>query len=190
MDKDRLLLTIAEKGYDVGFGAKKTFATFDIVGKGPGWVGLISAAVGVVALIYEPLSAKGPSAVLLIAGIATLYLSFYRTSEYETAGNQLLSQFNRLKALYRGVQSGADLVASRAAFDAIDRDFYATAIGRQVFLSGWYAHYKLFAETQIDWLDEQLHFTWKDKVPLSARLTFSAVMIAAIAALAWWIIAR
>ena len=45
MDKDRLLRLIAEKGYDVLFGVKKTFATYDIVSKGPGWIGFLSLAV-------------------------------------------------------------------------------------------------------------------------------------------------
>lgn len=56
-----------------------------------------------------------------------------------------------------------------------------------MFLSGWYAHYKLFAETQIDWMDEQLHFTWKDKWPVSARITVLVLAIAMVAAAGWWI---
>jgi hypothetical protein len=187
MDKDRLLRTIAEKGYDVLFGVKKTFATYDIVGKGPGWVGLISSAVGIFALIYDPLSAKVPSAILIIAGIASLYLSFYRTEEYEKAANKLLFQYNKLKSLYRSVQSGQDPIAAKIEFDAIDAEYYSTAMGRQVFLSGWYAHYKLFAETQIDWMDEQLHFKWKDKVPLSARITAVMLIIALTAGVGWWV---
>jgi hypothetical protein len=187
MDKDLLLKTIAEKGYDVAFGAKKTFATYDIIGKLPGWVGLISTAVGIFALIYDPLSAKVPSAVLLIAGIASLYLSFYRADDYEKTANELLAQYNRLKSLYRSVQSGQDPAAAKIEFDAIDAQYYSTAIGRQVFLSGWYAHYKLFAETQIDWMDEQLHFTWKDKWPVSARITMVMVAIAIVTAVSWWI---
>lgn len=190
MDKDLLLRTIAEKGYDVGFGAKKTFATYDIIGKGPGWVGLISGAVGIFALIFEPLSAKVPSAILLIAGFASVYLSFYRAEDYEKAANKLLSQYNRLKALYRSVQSGQDTVAAKAEFDVIDAEYYATTIGRQVFLSGWYAHYKLFAESQIGWMDEQLHFTWKDKWPVSARITILIGLLAVGAGVIWLIAKR
>lgn len=188
MDKDRLLKTIAEKGYDVGFGAKKTFATYDIVSKGPGWVGLISGGVGIFALIFDVLSAKVPSAILLIAGFASVYLSFYRTEEYERAANKLLNQYNRLKSLYRSVQSGADPVTAKAEFDIIDAEYYATTIGRQVFLSGWYAHYKLFAESQIDWMDEQLHFTWKDRWPVSARITIVLVVLASIGGALWWLV--
>lgn len=187
MDKERLLKTIAEKGYDVAFGAKKTFATYDIVEKGPGWVGLISSAVGIFALIYDPLSAKVPSAILLVAGIASLYLSFYRAEEYEKAANKLLSQYNRLKSLYRSVQSGQDPNAAKIEFDVIDAEYYSTTIGRQVFLSGWYAHYKLFAETQINWMEEQLHFTWKDKWPMSARIIIAALAVAIVVGVGWWI---
>ena len=35
MDKNTLLKMIAETGYNVGFGAKKHFATYDIVEKAP-----------------------------------------------------------------------------------------------------------------------------------------------------------
>ena len=38
MDRDGLLRSIAETGYNVGFGAKKNFATHDIVQKAPGLI--------------------------------------------------------------------------------------------------------------------------------------------------------
>ena len=60
MDRAGLLKAIANTGYNVGFGAKKHFATFDLVEKVPGWIGFISSAVGIFALVWEPLSAKDP----------------------------------------------------------------------------------------------------------------------------------
>jgi Tfp pilus assembly protein PilO len=168
------------------YGAKKTFATYDLVGKGPGWIGFISSAVGVFALIYDPLSAKFPSAVLVVAGIASLYLSFYRAEEYEKAANQQLALYNRLKMLYRSVQSNQNLTAAKAEYDAIEAEYYSTTVGKQVFLSGWYAHYKIFAESQYEWMDEQLNFTWRDKWPVSARLIGAIVLLAMIAGLSWW----
>lgn len=187
MDKDRLLRLIAEKGYDVLFGVKKTFATYDIVSKGPGWIGFVSLAVGVFALIYDPLSAKLPSAILVIAGIASLYISFYRAEEYERSANNQLSIYNRLKSLYLSVQSGSDPVVAKTEYDTIDADYYTTTMSKQIFLSGWYAHYKLFAETQIDWLEEQRQFTWKDKWPVSARITIVVVAVAAVVGTVLWI---
>lgn len=187
MDKDRLLKAIAEKGYDVVYGVKKTFATYDIVSKGPGWIGFISSAVGVIALIYDPLSAKFPSAILVIAGIASLYLSFYRGDEYEKAANAQLVLYNKLKSLYRSVQSGMDVSTAKAEYDAIEAAYYSVTVGKQVFLSGWYAHYKLFAETQFDWMDEQLHFKWTDKWPVSARIAVVAIGAVIVTWLVWWL---
>ena len=48
------------------------------------------------------------------------------------------------------------------------------------------ANYKLFAETQVGWMDEQLHFTWKDKWPLSARLFLATVALATLIGLTYW----
>ena len=185
MDQDRLLKLIAEKGYDVVFGVRKTFATYDIVNKGPGWIGFISSAIGVFALIYDPLSAKLPSAMLVIAGIVGLYLSFYRAEEYEKAAIAQLGIYNRLKSLYLTVQSGGDLIAAKMDFDGIEAAYGSTTVSKQVFLSGWYAHYKIFAETQYAWMDEQLHFTWKDKVPFSARAFVALLVAAVIGGIGW-----
>ena len=181
MDKAGFLRTIAETGYNVGFGAKKTFATFDIVEKGPGWIGLISFVVGLFGLVYEVLATKVPSAILLTAGVAALYISFYKSRDYEDVGIKLIQLFNRLRDLYREVDGGADLAASQAKRAQIEADFYGVTISKQIFLSDWYAHYKFFAQTQIDWIDEQLEFKlWKDMIPLSGKIliVFSAGALA------------
>lgn len=184
MDKAGLLRTIAETGYNVGFGARKTFATFDIVEKGPGWIGFVSLAVGVYALYSDALAAKFPSATLVVAGIVALYISFYRSGEYERAGNEQIRLFNRLRDLYREVENGADATASRAKLAQIESEFYALSISKQIFLSDWYAHYKFFAQSQIGWMDEQIHFQWwKDKIPLSAKVVIVAAVLALVGAL-------
>ncbi len=38
--KQTALLQIARTGYDVGFGSKKHFASYDLIEKAPGWLGL------------------------------------------------------------------------------------------------------------------------------------------------------
>lgn len=171
MDKAGLLRTIAETGYNVGFGAKKTFATFDIVEKGPGWIGFVSLAIGVYALYVDVLATKFPSATLIVAGIAALYISFYKSSEYEQAGNEQIRLFNRLRDLYREVDGGADIATSQAKLGQIENEFYSVTISKQIFLSDWYAHYKFFAQTQTEWMNAQLNFrVWKDMIPLSAKV--------------------
>ena len=178
MDREGLLKTIAEKGYDIGFGAKKTFATYDIVEKGPGWIGFLSFVVGLFGLIYEALAAKLPSAILLTAGVAALYISFYKSRDYEDTGIKLTQLFNRLRDLYRTVQAGGDIDTSRADLSAIEAEYYAVSVSKQIFLSDWYAHYKFFAQAQTGWIDEQLHFDlWKDKIPLSAKIVVIVVIV-------------
>ena len=140
------------------------------------------------ALIYDPLSAKLPSAILVIAGIASLYISFYRAEKYERSANNQLGVYGKLKSLYLSVQSGLDLGTAKSEFDAIDAHYYSTTMSKQIFLSGWYAHYKLFAETQIDWLEEQKDFTWKDKWPVSARITIMVGALALVVGLGLWIV--
>ncbi len=178
MDKAGLLRSIAETGYNVGFGAKKTFATYDIAEKGPGWIGFISLAIGVYALYVDALATKFPSATLIIAGIAALYISFYKSGEYEKAGNEQIRLFNRLRELYREVDGNADIAASQFKLVQIESEFYSVTISKQIFLSDWYAHYKFFAQTQIGWMDEQLNFKiWKDMIPLSAKVVLLSFIV-------------
>lgn len=103
MDKKSLLKNIAESGYNVGFGAKKHFATYDILDKTPGAIGLFSTIFGIFALIYEQLSTKFLSASLVVLGIIGVYISFYDLSkgDYEKTGVLLTKLFNQLRNLYR-----------------------------------------------------------------------------------------
>ncbi len=180
MDKDALLRTIAETGYNVGFGAKKHFATFDIVDKAPGLIGFVSLAIGIFSLVFEQLSAKLPSACLAVAGVCGLYITFYdhKKGDYDRVGKELTRLFNELRDLYRSVQAGADVPSSAVALKAIESAYYDMSISNQALFSDWYAHYKFFAQQQIDWINEQKKFTWRDKFPLSLLLAVGLLIIA------------
>jgi hypothetical protein len=183
MDKDGLLRSIAETGYNVGFGAKKHFATYDIVEKLPGWIGFVSLAIGIFSLVFEQLSAKLPSACLAVAGVSGLYISLYdhRKMDYERVGIELTRVFNNLRTLYRQVQGGADVGASQTTLRTLEDAYYSTGISKQIVFSDWYAHYKFFVQMQIDWIDEQKKFTWRDKVPLSFIVVAGLVTVGLIA---------
>lgn len=183
IDQAGLLRSLAETGYNVGFGAKKHFATFDIVEKGPGWIGFISAACGIFGLVFDQLSSKVPSATLAVVGIVALYMSFYRSGEYERAGKELTVIYNELKDLYRSVKAGADVAASYSQMKALEERYYAASISKQILFSDWYAHFKFFGQHQTAWVDEQLKFRlWKDKLPPSAKLLLIFLGLLA----AWW----
>jgi len=188
MDRDALLRTIAETGYNVGFGAKKHFATFDIVDKAPGLIGFVSLAIGIFSLVFEQLSAKLPSACLAVAGVCALYIAFYdhKKGDYERVGKDLTRLFNELRDLYRSVQGGADIVASQVALKDIENSYYSLSISNQALFSDWYAHYKFFAQQQIDWLHEQKKFTWRDRFPLSLLLVAGLGLIV----FTWFVLAQ
>ena len=107
MNQKDLLRCIADAGYNVGFGAKKHFATYDIISKVPSAIGYFSTAVGVYALVFDSLSAKWLSASLIVIGIAGICISIYdhKKNEYSEAGEKLTGLFNQLKKLYFEVQS-------------------------------------------------------------------------------------
>jgi len=183
MDKGSLLKSVAETGYNVGFGAKKHFATFDIVQKTPGWIAFLSLSIGVFALVYEPLSNTFVGASVVVLGIAGLYVSLYDGDKlsYEQHGIKLTKLFTELRDLYRDIKSSTsdgDLPGLQARLKSLEREYYDTGTSKQILFSDWYAHYKFFWQHQIDWIDEQKHFRlFRDKLPLSLMLVLIASSI-------------
>lgn len=172
MKKDQLLKSIAETAYNVGFGGRKHWATYDIVDKVPGLIGFLSTAFGIFALIYDKLSEKSLSAAFIVFGLIGLYITFYEPnkSKYAESANKLTALFNALRDLYRTVQShpndDVDLYIDQ--LHLIEKNYYDTCISKQILFSDWYAHYKFFWQYQIDWVDEQKKFKlFRDKLPLS-----------------------
>lgn len=184
MTQDGLLKLIAESGYNIGYAAKKHLATFDIVEKVPGWIGLISFAVGIMALYVPQFEQKHVSAAFLIFGVASLYMNFYQNDKdkYVKAGSALTGKFHELRALYLDVKTQsptADMTPFLDAHKKIQDEVLNLGISKQIFLSDWYAHYKFFWQMQIGWVDEQLKFRFfRDKVPLSATVVSAAAVIA------------
>lgn len=182
MERNDLLKNIAETAYNVGFGAKKHFATYDIVDKSSGFIGFISMAVGVFGLIIDDLSSNFLSATFIVLGILGLYISFYdeKKSEYADIGTQLIQIFNELKHLYfraKSAQSG-ELEDLENKLIELEERYFKVSISKQIMFSDWYAHYKFFWQLQIGWIDEQLKFGFfRDKIPLSLYLSIFIVII-------------
>ena len=182
MDKEDLLMHVAETGYNVGFGSCKHFATFDIVSKTPGWIGFMSIAFGVYALIFDSLADKFYSATFVVIGVIGLYVAFYDEgkSNYESAGIKLRRLYNNLRQLYYRVKSSnpTDFDGLLQELKDIESEYYSTAITKQILFSDWYAHFKFFWQLQIEWVDEKKKFTFfRDKIPLSAYLILSLIVI-------------
>lgn len=172
MKKDEFLKTIAETGYNVGFGAKKHFATYDIVEKTPGFISFFSMAFGIYALAFDGLSTKFLSASFIILGIVGLYISLYDSHklEYEKSGIALTKLYNELANLYRKAKSAdeKDITELEKQLSALQAEYYSLCQSKQIMLSDWYAHYKFFWQHQIDWVNEQKQFRFfRDKIPLT-----------------------
>ncbi|RZI59847.1 MAG: SLATT domain-containing protein, partial [Pseudomonas sp.] len=110
MTKQELLKYIAIAGYDVGFGAKKHFASYDIIEKGPGWLGFFSLAGGIYSLFIPLWATTHVAAVFVIFGVVSLYIGFYGSEKarYEEVGKALTGGFHALHVHYRQVKSMPD----------------------------------------------------------------------------------
>ncbi len=78
--------------------------------------------------------------------------------------------------------------SAHAELRSLEEKYRAASLSKQIAFSGWYAHYKFFAEQQIDWIDEQRHFTWRDKVPLSARVAGALLIVLLIVGAVLWLV--
>ncbi|MDY0261903.1 SLATT domain-containing protein [Syntrophotalea acetylenica] len=196
MNKEDLLKQIADAAYNVGFGAKKHFATYDMVEKAPGIVAFLSMGLGIFGLVIDILSTKFLSATFLVLGIAVFYIERYNSNngEYAKKGSVLTQLFNELKTLYFRVKSSNsdDLSSEEGELKRILDSYYGICIHKQILFSDWYAHYKFFWQHQIDWIDEQKHFKlWRDKIPLSLTVFISILLaggVAAIVCACWGVI--
>lgn len=189
MQKETLLKLIAETAYNTGYGAKKHFATYDIIEKLPGWVALISGAAAILALFVPALEAKWVSAIFIIISVGAGNILLYDRdkSKYAEVGSALTEKFHELRVLYHEVKTqptGADLPDHAERHAAIHASALKMNVAKQIFLSDWYAHYKFFWQQQTGWLDEQLKFTLlRDKLPLSFT---AAVILALISVISWF----
>lgn len=186
MNRTDLLRCIAEAAYNIGFGAKKHFATYDITDKVPAVIGFASTAIGIYSLFVDVLAKNWVSATFIVLGILGLSIAFYdhKKERYAEAGAKLTEIFSRLKRLYFETKSAADtdLTRLQSQLEALENEAAAHSISDQILFSGWFAHYKFFWEQQIEWIDEQKRFRfWRDKLPLSfivSGILFVATIIA------------
>lgn len=180
MNKEELLKHIAEVAYNVGFGAKKHFATYDILDKFPSVISFISLSVGIYSLIFDQLSIKEIGATLVIFGIIGLYLSIYghQKDDYQKTGVKLTDLFNRLKYIYFETKNTDNLDNLTNEVKNIEECFNNFSISRQLIFSDWLAHYKFFWQHQIDWIDKELKFKlFRDKLPLPSTIFIITIFI-------------
>lgn len=183
MKKEIFLKSLAEHGYNVMFGAKKHFATYDIVEKVPSGIALITLLIGIWQL-YAPSFdySKEVSLVIILVSVVALQINLYNSNkeDYMKAGIKLTEIHNELKDMYYQTKSSTESEVTNEEQEKLQKllnDYYAISITKQITFSDWYAHYKFFYQAQHEWIDEQKRFTWKDKFPMSFRIWTAIVII-------------
>lgn len=183
MKKEIFLKSLAEHGYNVMFGAKKHFATYDIVEKVPSGIALITLLIGIWQL-YAPSFdySKDVSLVIILVSVVALQINLYNSNkdDYMKAGIKLTEIHNELKDMYYQTKSSTESEVTNEEQEKLQKllnDYYAISITKQITFSDWYAHYKFFYQAQHEWIDEQKRFTWKDKFPMSFRIWTVIVII-------------
>ncbi|UPZ36518.1 SLATT domain-containing protein [Sphingobacterium sp. PCS056] len=183
MNQDKFLNTLAQKGYDIGFGAKKNFASYDIINKLPSWIGFVSLAIGIIQIAYNNIPFdKELSIILIFVGIGIMYIDVFKgkVDDYNNEGIRLTKLFNQTRDLYYKVSgdNNFDYKNYENEYKDILNDFYSNTISKQVFLSQWYAHFKFFYESQPDWVVKELKLTFfKDKLPRSLASVLLLIII-------------
>ena len=179
----------AQIGYNVGFGARRHFATYEIVEKVPTYFGVITFAFGVIFLKYPNTGLSDFVAVLTtVVGGAIVYLNFYahEKDKYEEIGKKLNVLYNKAYYIHESsiTCNESDLLLLESDLNQINDELQKISIHKQVFFSNEYAHFKLFGESQSDWFVSELKLTfWKDKIPAIWRIYAIVVLLALITCL-------
>ena len=182
MKKNEALDYIATCGYNVGYGAKKNLATYDIVEKIPGWISFASIAFGILSLKYFSANLASHAGVFLtIFGVISLYITHFSSikDKYKDAGTKFTRIYNDLHVSYLNIKGDEkNIEAELSKVAAYMEEFYNSSIERQILLSDWYAHYKFFVQMQIDWVDEQKQFgLLEDKIPHSFQFVVCITLV-------------
>lgn len=183
IDRKSLSERSARIGYNVGFGARRHFATYDIVEKVPAYFGVVTFAFGIIFLKYQNTDLADIVAVSTsILGFAIFYLNFYSNEKdkYSLVGKDLNILYNKVNSIYDKVQScpEAELAGLENELNSIHDQLQKMSIHKQVFLSNELAHFKLFGESKSDWFVKELKLGfWKDMIPAVWRV-YGVILIA------------
>lgn len=188
MEKDSLLRSIAETGYNVGFGGKKHFMTYDLYRIFPRLISYVIIFIGIIQLtnIYKEVVQTNIgdllSAILIIVGILGLVLDFNGENKdsYEVVGKKLLSLFNELRSMHgevKNTEETADLKAFKVRLREIQEEFDDVSLSKQAIGTHIITHFGFFQVMQSKWITNELKLTAKDKFPFLHWESFCLYLI-------------
>ena len=154
--------------------------------KTPGRIAFLTIVAGILGLGWAELTARWVSVAVLIFGVANIYIRKFTTDidSYKKRGVSNTDQWNKLNNLYLRVKvmdENADFSQVLTEYEAIEKEFNDGSEPDQIIFSNWYAHFKLFCEKDVSWMDEQLHFgLWRDKIPETAKVFIYLAILAVV----------
>ena len=180
MKKEIVLNNIARTAYNIGFGGKKHFVTFDMYRILPRLISTITIFIGIIQLTYlyndEIINTNGKeliAAILICVGIIGLILDILGTdkSKYNVVGKQLIGYYNELADLYSEVKGldendSIDWNAYDDRRSKISKSAQEASISEQLIFTHWLTHFGFFYSMQSNWVVKELNLTWKDKFPI------------------------
>lgn len=185
-EEEQLKRDIAEVAYNIIYGAKLNYSSYELSKLFSTGLSYFSLAIGVITLAWVDLATKNLSVVLLLFGLFGLLVSKSPDSlvALKTGGNKLTELYDSLKNLYAQVDTLENLQIARENMVSIQdeaRGYYQTD---QLLFSSWFAHQKLFSEHQPDWMCRELGLTfWKDKIPSTLKFIMLLFVFASVMAL-------
>lgn len=193
MNKQSLLHNIAQSAYDIGFGGKKHFITYDVHRILPRFISVATLVIGILQLssFYKStnaISQEWISIILIVIGVISLVLDLLgdRKEEYEIAGKKLIGYFNELRRMYFEIDSlndSADFSIYEIRLNDICQNVNNISISKQAIATHIITHIGFFNVMQSNWVVTELKLTWRDKFPIyhwESILTFiiiSAILI-------------
>ncbi len=182
MSRESLATRSAQTGYHLLFGAKRHFATYEIVETVPAYFGIATTGLGIVLLAYQfPNWEKPFSVISIILGFAIWHLnSYHDKKKYEDTGKELTKLYYDTRVIYDKAKSNEDIDLNKLEEELkiINEKLNAQSTYQQVWGSGVFAHYKVFWECTPDWFVNELELTfWKDKVPASTKALMLLIIL-------------
>ncbi|RWX54845.1 SLATT domain-containing protein [Photobacterium chitinilyticum] len=188
MNEQSIKKQLAREYYNVIYGAKLNFASFDLCEKVPSLISFFSLSLGILGLAFTEFESRTLAASLLIVGLIGLMLKPREAlkEQYYSAGVELTQLSKNLEVIHAEVDESDHISIENARKKLEQKQELHKEIQQPapVLLATWFAHYKLFSEHNSKWLCEELDLTWKDKFPLSLRVTIAIAIFTTIIYLA------
>jgi hypothetical protein len=177
MKKKALMKNLARTAYNVGFGAKKHFLTYDIYRILPRFISLATTLIGVyqLSIWYENIKDETGkdllSVSLIVVGIIGLVLDLLSSSkeQYNHVGKQMIKYYNELSDMYAIVETKNESDSSLEDIEVrrkqIQQEVDNCSLSNQAIFTHWFTHFGFFKTMQSDWVVKELNLGKFEKYP-------------------------